>query len=83
MSLDSPVDIIIGSETLTGANRDLARIFHDSPTATADKAVLPATLGPHTLRRTVQVRLESETLRLPGGTAASAVSRRRFMKYAG
>ncbi|MEE9122094.1 MAG: hypothetical protein V3U56_12545 [Syntrophobacteria bacterium] len=46
-------------------------------------AVLPGVLGPHTLRRTVQVRLGSEPLRLPGGTPISKVSLRQFMKYAG
>ena len=31
-------------------------------------SVLPGVLGPQTLRRTVQVRLECEPVRLPGGT---------------
>ncbi|MDH3952228.1 MAG: hypothetical protein OEV11_14460 [Deltaproteobacteria bacterium] len=35
------------------------------------------------LRRTVQVRLGSNSLRLPGGTPIFAVSRHQFMKYAG
>ncbi len=34
-----------------------ARIFHGSPAATTDMAVLPGVLGCRTLRRTVQVRL--------------------------
>ena len=37
----------------------LARIFHESPAATADMAVLPVVLGCRTLRRTSQVRLGS------------------------
>jgi hypothetical protein len=57
----------------------LARIFHESLAATTDMAVL----GCRTLRRTVQVRLGSNTLRLPGGTAIFAVSRQQFMKYPG
>jgi len=55
----------------------LARTFHESPAAIADMGVL----GPHILRRTVQVRLGSEVLRLPGGTPIFTISRRRFMKY--
>jgi len=35
----------------------LARIFHESPAATLDMAVLPGVLGCRLLRRTVQVRL--------------------------
>jgi hypothetical protein len=35
----------------------LARIFHESPAATTDMAVLPGVLGRRLLRRTVQVRL--------------------------
>ena len=46
----------------------LARIFHESLAATTDLAVLPGVLGCRTLRRTVQVRLGTNTLRLPGGT---------------
>ncbi|MBT8406034.1 MAG: hypothetical protein KJP05_01135 [Deltaproteobacteria bacterium] len=45
--------------------------------------VLPGVLGCRTLRRTVQVRLGSNSLRLPGGTAISAVSRRQFVKHPG
>ncbi|MDH3898409.1 MAG: hypothetical protein OEV18_13595, partial [Deltaproteobacteria bacterium] len=45
--------------------------------------VLPCVLGCRTLRRTVQVRLGSNSLRLPGGTPMFMVSRRQFMKYAG
>jgi hypothetical protein len=41
-------------------------IFHDSPAATADMIILPGVLGCRTLRRTVQVRLESNPLRFPG-----------------
>ena len=46
----------------------LARIFHESPAATKDMVVLPGVLGCRLLRRTVQVRLGTDTLRLPGGT---------------
>jgi hypothetical protein len=46
----------------------LARIFHELPAATTDMAVLPGVLGCRPLRRTVQVRLGSETLWVPGGT---------------
>ena len=61
----------------------VAHIFHELSTATVDMAVLPGVLGSHTLRRTVQVRLGSEPLRLHGGTSISTVSLRQFMKYAG
>jgi hypothetical protein len=64
-----------------GAN--LARIFHESLAATTDMAVLPGVLGCRPLRRTVQVRLGTNTLRLPGGTAIFMVSRQQFMKYPG
>ncbi|MGB6378286.1 MAG: hypothetical protein WBG24_16355 [Syntrophobacteria bacterium] len=36
-----------------------------------------------TLRRTVQVRLGSNPLRLPDGTPTSTVSRHEFVKYPG
>ncbi|MDH3557179.1 MAG: hypothetical protein OES18_15145 [Deltaproteobacteria bacterium] len=36
-----------------------------------------------TLRRTVEVRLGTNTLRLPGGTPMFAVSRQQFMRYPG
>jgi hypothetical protein len=61
----------------------LARMFHESPTMTMDMGVPPGVLGTHTLRRTVQVRLGSETLRLPGSTPICTVPRRQFMKHAG
>ena len=35
----------------------LARIFHEWSSVTADTGVLPGVLGPHTLRRTVGVRV--------------------------
>jgi hypothetical protein len=81
-----------GSDALClGANPVIARIFHESPAATTDMAVLPGVLGCSfgyaqdklTLRRTVQVRLGTNTLRLPGGTPIFAVSRQQFMKYSG
>ena len=43
----------------------LARMFHVSLTATTDMAVLPSVLGCRPLRRTIQVRLGTVTLRLP------------------
>ncbi|MDH3556084.1 MAG: hypothetical protein OEU80_00135 [Deltaproteobacteria bacterium] len=45
--------------------------------------VLPGVLGCRPLRRTVQVRLGTCTLRLPGGTPILVVSRQQFMKYPG
>jgi hypothetical protein len=62
---------------------NLARIFHESAAATVDMAILPGVLGCRILRRTVQVRLESNPLRLPSGKAIFTVSRRQFMKYPG
>ncbi|MGD8706492.1 MAG: hypothetical protein PVI84_13360 [Syntrophobacterales bacterium] len=47
---------------------DLARMFHESLAVTTDMAVLPGVLGCRPLRRTAQVRLGTNTLRLPGGT---------------
>ncbi|MDH3774098.1 MAG: hypothetical protein OEV22_03925 [Deltaproteobacteria bacterium] len=61
----------------------MARIFHELLAATTDLAVLPGVLGCRPLRRTVQVRLGTNTLRLPGGTPIFAVSRQQFMKYPG
>ena len=52
----------------------LARIIHELATPTVDMNALPGVLGPRTLRRTVQVRLECEPLRLPGGTPIFMVS---------
>ncbi|MEJ2234693.1 MAG: hypothetical protein P8X67_12275 [Syntrophobacterales bacterium] len=45
-----------------------ARIIHESLAATTDMAALPGVLGCRPLRRTIQVRLGTDTLRLPGGT---------------
>jgi len=61
----------------------LARMFHELLAATADMAVLPGVLGCRTLRRTVQVRLGSNTLRFPGATSIFTVSRQQFMKHPG
>ena len=44
---------------------------------------LPGVLGPRTLRRTVQVRLGFEPLRLPGGKSIFTVSQHQFMNYPG
>jgi hypothetical protein len=65
------------------SDRLLARIFHESLAATAALAVLPGVLGGWPLRRTVQVRLGTNSLRLPGGTPIYAVSRHQFMKHPG
>ncbi|MEE8315058.1 MAG: hypothetical protein V3W07_09530 [Syntrophobacteria bacterium] len=46
-------------------------------------AVLPGVLGCRLLRRTVQVRLGTNTLWLPGGTPIFMVSRQQFIKYQG
>ena len=61
----------------------LARIYHELLAATTDMAILPGVLGCRPLRRTVQVRLGTNTLRLPGGTSIFAVSRQQFMIYPG
>jgi hypothetical protein len=45
--------------------------------------VLPGVLGCRPLRRTIQVRLGTNTLRLPGGTPIFVVSRQQFIKYPG
>ena len=63
--------------------RLLTRIFHESLAATTDMAVLPGVLGCRPLRRTVQVRLGTNTLWLPGGTPICVVSRQQFVKYPG
>ncbi|MEE9119760.1 MAG: hypothetical protein V3U56_00550, partial [Syntrophobacteria bacterium] len=57
------------------SSQDLARIFHELLAATTDMAVLPGVLGCRPLRRTLQVRLGTNTLRLPGGTPIFAISR--------
>ena len=57
--------------------------FHQSPAETTDMAVLPGVLGCWTLRRTMKVRLGTNTLRLPGDTPIFVVSRQQFMKYPG
>ena len=62
---------------------DLAWIFHELLAATTDMAVLPGVLGCRSLRRTIQVRLGTNTLRLPGGTPIFVVSPQQFIKYPG
>jgi len=61
----------------------LARIFHELLAATTDMGILPGVLECRPLRRTIQVRLGTDTLRLPGGTPIFMVSRQQFMKYPG
>jgi hypothetical protein len=46
-------------------------------------AVLPDVLGCRLLRRTTQVRLTANTLRVPGGTTIFAISRQQFINYPG
>ncbi|MEE9527391.1 MAG: hypothetical protein V3W07_06975 [Syntrophobacteria bacterium] len=46
-------------------------------------AALPGVLRCRPLRRTVQVRLGTNTLRLPSGTSIFVVSRQQFMQYPG
>jgi hypothetical protein len=60
--------MVIGIQSGRWELSPLARIFHESLAATTDMAVLPGVLGCRRLRRTVQVRLGTNTLRLPGGT---------------
>ncbi len=69
--------------TWDGTDSVLAQIFHESLAATTDMAIPPGVLGCRPLRRTVQVRLGSNTLRLPGDTPIFVVSRQQFMKYPG
>jgi hypothetical protein len=49
-------------------------MFDELPTTTTDMAVLPRVLGSRPLRRTIMVRLGTNTLRLPGGTTILVVS---------
>ena len=56
-------------------------MFDESSAAISDMVVLPGVLGCWTLRRTVQVRLGSNPLWLPGGTPISKISRRRYVKH--
>jgi hypothetical protein len=58
-------------------------MFHESLAATLDMGVLLGVLGYRLLRRTVQVRLGTNTLRLPSGTPIFMISRLQFMKYPG
>ena len=58
-------------------------MFHESLTAATDMAILPCVLGCRSLRRTIQVRLETNTLRLPGGPPIFVVSLHPFMKHPG
>jgi len=58
-------------------------MIHESLAATTNPVVLLGVLGYRLLRRTNQVRLETNTLRLPSGTPIFMVSRLQFMKHAG
>ena len=61
----------------------ITRIFHELLAATTDMAALPGVLRCRLLRRTIQVRLGTSPLRLPGSTPIFMVSRQQFMKYPG
>jgi hypothetical protein len=60
---------------------ELVQMLHESLAPTLDMAVLPGVLGCRPLRRTIKVRLETNTLRLPGGTPIFMVSRHQFTKH--
>jgi hypothetical protein len=53
-------------------------MFHEWLATTKDMVVLPGVLGCRLLRRTVQVCLGPDTLRLPGGTPIFMVSRQQL-----
>ena len=76
-----PFPLTACKSTCYKAIRLLARMFHESLAATVGMAVLPGVLGCRTLRRTVQVRLGSNTLQLPGGTPIFTVSRQQFTEH--
>jgi len=61
----------------------VARMFHELLAATLDMVLLAGVLGCRLLRRTVQVRLGTNNLRLPGGRTIFMVSRDQFMKHPG
>jgi hypothetical protein len=61
----------------------LARMFRESLAATLDMFVLPGVLRCRLLRRTIQVRLGTNTLRFPGGTPIFMVSRHQSMNHPG
>jgi hypothetical protein len=93
LSILAPKTMILRLKTGISGTIIIARILHESPAATTDMAVLPGVLGCRTLRRTVQVRLGSNTLWLPGvgsntlwlpgGTTIFTVSPQQFMKHSG
>ncbi len=56
---------------------------HEWLAATLDMGILLGVLGYRLLRRTVQVRLGPNTLRLPSGTPIFMVSLHQFMKHPG
>ncbi|MGB7030583.1 MAG: hypothetical protein WBF29_03995 [Syntrophobacteria bacterium] len=53
------------------------------PSFLASSGVPSTGSGQAPLRRTVQVRLGTNTLRLPGGTPIFVISRKQFIKYQG
>jgi hypothetical protein len=61
----------------------LARIFYELLAATLDMGILLAVLGYRLLRRTIQVRLGPNTLRLPSGTPIFMLSRHQVIKHPG
>jgi hypothetical protein len=58
-------------------------MLHESLAAITDMAILPGALGCRPLRRSVEVRLGTNTLWLPGGTLIFVVSRQQFVKHPG
>ena len=78
----------MGHETVYWSNpfaedKAVARMFDESLATTTDMDVLSCVLGYRPLRRTIQVHLGTNTLRLPGGTPIFVVSRQQFMKHPG
>ena len=69
--------------SLEGSEHHLTRMFHELLTATTDMDALPGVLGCRSLRRTIQVRLETNTLRLPGGPPIFVVWLHPFIKHPG
>jgi len=63
--------------------KGLARMFSELLAATLDMGILLAVLGYRLLRRTIQVRLGTNTLRLSSGTPIFMVSRHQFRKHPG
>ena len=61
----------------------LAQMFYELLAATLDMGILLAVLVYRLLRRTIQVRLGTNTLRLPSGTPIFMLPRHQFIKHPG